>query len=265
MALRVPRSARIGGLLACAAVVLAVLPGSPSTPAVANTSAYALSTQTYPDGNRVVARWNPCQTAITYRVNPKYAAKKKKARTRAVKDVKRAMAQLGSATGMTFAFKGRTTMIPRNTSQTWATRQKSAEIHVAWVKQSTKKGRTNLLGRSGGGWAAGSGGYGYKFWRVGDEPWSGATGRGFVVLDASQNKKFKPGFGKGTRRGELLLHELGHVVGLDHVSSRSQVMYPTVGTSGSTSYAPGDREGLARLGRSAGCISVPNWVWNDLS
>ena len=41
-------------------------------------------------------------------------------------------------------------------------------------------------------------------------------------------------------------HELGHLVGLDHVDSASELMAPV--NTGQTTYGPGDLEGLARLG-----------------
>jgi Matrixin len=46
----------------------------------------------------------------------------------------------------------------------------------------------------------------------------------------------------------IILHELGHLVGLDHVEDPKQVMYPTTSSSVST-YASGDLNGLAKLGR----------------
>ena len=46
--------------------------------------------------------------------------------------------------------------------------------------------------------------------------------------------------------GSILLHELGHLVGLDHVPDEGELMYPQSITQ--TTYGPGDREGLARLG-----------------
>ncbi len=50
--------------------------------------------------------------------------------------------------------------------------------------------------------------------------------------------------------GPLLLHELGHAVGLDHVFDIGQVMYPTTSR---TEFGPGDLEGLWRVGNAAGC------------
>ena len=256
-----------GGLvLSALALLLGTVPTVASSPAVAGSSTYSLSRQTYPDGRSVVARWNPCQKAITYRVNTKYASGTKAGRAAALRDVKGAVSRLSAATGIKFRYVGATTLIPRSTSsKSWASRETAAEIYISWVKQSQTAGKSNLLGRAGKGWAAGSGGYAYKFWKVGNDPWHGATGRGFVVLDSAQNKSFKAGFGAGTTRGDLLLHELGHVMGLNHVASESQVMFPTITSHNNSGYAAGDRAGLQKLGHDAGCISVPGWVWKDLS
>ena len=43
-----------------------------------------------------------------------------------------------------------------------------------------------------------------------------------------------------------LLHELGHLVGLDHVDDPNELMYPRAAER--TSYGPGDLKGLALLG-----------------
>jgi len=51
----------------------------------------------------------------------------------------------------------------------------------------------------------------------------------------------------------VLLHELGHAVGLDHPMDSHQVMYPFASPTGAQSYAPGDLRGLWRVGASLGC------------
>ena len=52
----------------------------------------------------------------------------------------------------------------------------------------------------------------------------------------------------------VILHELAHAVGLDHVESTSQVMHSYEGSF--RSYQPGDLAGLKLLGREAGCNPV---------
>jgi hypothetical protein len=44
----------------------------------------------------------------------------------------------------------------------------------------------------------------------------------------------------------IVLHELGHLVGLAHVSDQSELM--NADNVGLLDYGPGDREGLAQLG-----------------
>ncbi|MDT7539850.1 MAG: Matrixin, partial [Actinomycetota bacterium] len=51
------------------------------------------------------------------------------------------------------------------------------------------------------------------------------------------------------------LHELGHVMGLDHPSDAHQLMAATLPNV--ASYQVGDNTGLTRLGRSAGCVNIP--------
>jgi hypothetical protein len=53
--------------------------------------------------------------------------------------------------------------------------------------------------------------------------------------------------------GQVFLHELGHAVGLAHVSRRSQIMYPDLSRYDHV-LGSGDRYRLRRVGMAAGCI-----------
>ena len=76
---------------------------------------------------------------------------------------------------------------------------------------------------------------------------------GIIVMDADATAT--PGFGYRYAHGSVLLHELGHIMGLDHVKDPDQLMYsgryPNYGLH---DFGAGDLEGLRRIGMDAGCL-----------
>jgi hypothetical protein len=76
---------------------------------------------------------------------------------------------------------------------------------------------------------------------------------GIIVMDAEATSE--RGFGHSYAHGSVLLHELGHIMGLDHVNDPDQLMYsgrhPNYGLR---DFGPGDLEGLRRLGIDTGCL-----------
>jgi hypothetical protein len=75
---------------------------------------------------------------------------------------------------------------------------------------------------------------------------------GTVSLDAGQFPEIlDQRDGEATASG-IVLHEMAHLVGLDHVADESQLMYPET-VRGVTDLADGDLTGLARLGQGA-CV-----------
>jgi hypothetical protein len=68
---------------------------------------------------------------------------------------------------------------------------------------------------------------------------------GIVVLDADVFDDF--GGSEEPYAQAIVDHEFGHLVGLDHVDDRGELM--NAENLGRTTYGPGDLEGLARLGR----------------
>jgi hypothetical protein len=87
-----------------------------------------------------------------------------------------------------------------------------------------------------------------------------AAGQGVWVsgrmrFNVETDYMYTPGFGSYGSRVALMMHEIGHMVGLDHVADDTKLMYPTV--SGAADAGRGDMDGFAAMG-SAGCVQVPH-------
>jgi hypothetical protein len=154
-------------------------------------------------------RWNPC-TTITWNW--------KKGKARDVALMRKAVANLSRAIGVTFA-------------------QTSTSPDVS-IRYSNKPGAQGALGL---------GGFRYTGGGQGEEIVAGS-----IDIDKKlKKKKSKRQFSKSVRK-ELFMHEWGHVVGLDHVDSRNELMYRSIGGY-LKNYGPGDREGLRILGDKTEC------------
>ena len=193
------------------------------------------------DGTRPV-RYDPC-TPVHYVVNTAEAP------ANGLDDLTEAVARLSAATGITFVFDGLTGEVPaahRGMAKNDRYPNGWPPVLVGWAQPA----ESDLL--TGG--AIGEGG----------STWYGAAGSeayvtGVVVIDGSQTAKLNPGFG-GNSLGAVLMHELGHVIGLDHVDDTSQIMFATV-TDKPAVFAPGDLSGLRQLGRASGCQRAPRAPW----
>ncbi|MGH2687923.1 MAG: matrixin family metalloprotease [Actinomycetota bacterium] len=54
-----------------------------------------------------------------------------------------------------------------------------------------------------------------------------------------------------------LMHELGHLLGLDHIDDAGQIMNPSGRSDSQAVWGQGDLAGLAAVGREAGCLTTP--------
>ena len=205
--------------------------------AVAGISDHAWSAE-FVDDHGVPARWDPC-TPIHFVVDLAYAP------AGALGDVQQAFARLAQATGMTFVDDGVRQERPerdRAAYQPDAYGQRWAPMLVSW----SPPAQTDLLGDPHA-----------QAVTVPIAVPGGGSGGSIVTAEVVLNadRLLPVGFGPGPSEGEVLMHELGHAVGLGHVSSRTEAMYPSV--RGVAAYGPGDLAGLDTLGRPSGCHPAP--------
>ncbi|MBT0771379.1 matrixin family metalloprotease [Kineosporia sp. J2-2] len=208
---------------------------------------YSIMKVSLNSGKTINARWNPCQSAVTWRANLSGLPKAKRAAM--LKTITASFKRLSAATGITYRYQGTTTFVPK----TGNLEKAPAEIVVAAVSKSRTDFpmNDNSLGYGGVLWSS---------WYGGTQGEGAAVMRGYVVLEAKAIQKLKTGFGSGLRQSNVILHELGHASGLEHVKDRKQQMYPTLTTASPSGFARGDLTGLKKVGRSAGCIAVPGYA-----
>ena len=194
------------------------------------------------------ARWNPCKP-VYWRVNPRWAPKG------AVADLRGAFARVHAATGLTFVYKGTTTLVPGTAAYDRA--NTDGYIIVAWAPDGSTRlipraprGFYGLMGMAGG-WSTTS--------------YGGANGKQYARIDkayvllSTSFPTLAGGFGRGNwygwqgTRGMLDMHELAHAVGLDHARSSTQIMYP-VAQRMRANWGAGDLTGLRLVGKAAGCV-----------
>jgi len=164
------------------------------------------------DGTPV--RWE--RSTITYSVS-------ETATSGDVETVAKAMRVLSDATGFKFRMVGRTSLIPSTTNLTEA----EADVTISWAERSDTDAFGNL-GRDS--LAAG-------FGLVGD----GAYAKGAVVVDVS-----KAPTGDSLQR--VIMHEMGHVLGLEHVQDKTQLMAADLTMSWGLKIGSGDLNGLRLVG-----------------
>ncbi len=182
-------------------------------------------------------RFDPC-SPVRYVVNTTTAP------PRAVDDVRAAVAKTSAATGIEFIFGGQTdepVSVDRPLVQEERYGRRWSPILIAWSPQDPALFREHSAGVATNSYAANDAG---RLVYV----------TGTVIMNASH--ELSHGFGAGRTWGKVILHELGHVVGLDHVDDPAEVMNPSL-VSSPANWGVGDLAGLRRLGSLAGCVESP--------
>lgn len=187
------------------------------------------------NGNIAVA-YDPCRP-IHYVVRPDGAPQGGAAL------ISDAVARVSAATGLKFIADGTTSEAPsreRKPFQPDRYGDRWAPILIAWVTTAENPDfAASVAGEAGSHPVARS-----------DGPRAYVTGQ--MQLDATKIGKLVR-MAEGNRMARaLVLHEFGHLVGLDHVADNKQLMYATTGSE-VVDFGPGDLTGLAELGRGP-CI-----------
>jgi hypothetical protein len=151
-----------------------------------------------------------------------------------------ALGRVSQATGLQFVIDGPTAEAPKRDRVPYQPDRypdQWAPVLVAWSdpEESNDLGG-DIAGKGGSSWL--------------ELPRGSVYVSGVVVLDGPDLAELlsQPG-GRDVARA-IVQHELGHLVGLDHVQDPTQLMYPETGGD-LTDYAAGDRRGLAALGQGA--------------
>lgn len=140
--------------------------------------------------------WSSCEP-IRVLVNPgRFGA-------RAEVEIRAAFSEMSQITGLRFTFAA-SDRVPRSDWALTRGEWSMPPVLVAWVDPQ----ETDLLGAAASGATVAN-------------PSGRGSGRrivtGAIALDASEYLEFSDGRGPGRTRRNLLLHEIGHLLGLDHV------------------------------------------------
>ena len=220
----------VATLTSPAAVTTAATAGS------AGTSRYRFAASY---GGRPV-RWDPC-TTIRWTVNLRGAP------PGGLAAVQTAVGRMARATGTRWVYVGRSSTVPRTSALPRTAGRAPAPVLIGWTDGRSsdllRGAPRRTLGVTRTVWFGGTHSNGTRV---------AATRGAVVALDRTDRLPLRG----GQSWTSVTLHELGHVMGLGHAADRRQLMAAVLPRDAADLRA-GDRAGLARLGRGAGCVRLP--------
>ncbi len=192
------------------------------------------------DGYQV--RMNPC-APVAYRINYGGMPVGEQAGARA--DLEEAMRRTTQATGITFSYKGSSTFVPKATTSAHQKYPKDVRLVVTWAIQR----ETSLDLTATRAWGGGGGIY------TNDTNGRRVIERtqGYVLF--GRPEQVPAGFANVNQRGAVLMHELAHVLGLDHAAGADMIMSINRNSENPATWGRGDLTGLRAKGLDQGCLA----------
>jgi hypothetical protein len=175
--------------------------------------------------------WDPCDE-LHYEINPDGSPFDDDETEEFVEE---AVEVVSHYTGLEFAYDGRTERRPEWDREFVPTIGRNEPVLISWATEDEVPQLEDDVAGVGGAIA------------VEVEP--GAWLRyvtGGVTLDSDAFEEIGSVFGDGGERRAILLHELGHLVGLDHVDSADELMFAD--NVGRRDFDTGDLNGLVAVG-----------------
>jgi hypothetical protein len=192
-------------------------------------------------------RWEPCRP-IHYELNLTNAP------ATAIADVNEAVARASRGSGIRFVFDGPTDRTPQEQEASDFRDPRSLDIRpvlIAWLPSAMFGEYADPNQALGVGYGVPGSGNGFWVYET-----------GLVVINA--DARLHAGFADSYATGPVVMHELGHVLGLGHVPDGGEIMWSPdepgsdlFPAANVTDWGEGDLAGLRRVGRAAGCIHAP--------
>jgi len=185
-------------------------------------------------------RWNPCEPIH-------YVLGRAGLTEGGIQDVHGAIDRITEVTGVEFTYDGLTDEQPSRDRRSYQPERygdRWAPVLIAWVDPAESDIPFEEEGQEAAAVASP---------QTPDDRSEHVYVSGWIAVNVEDPNP--SGFGLPGMQGPVVLHELGHVLGLGHAESNGNLMEPSGG--GVTSFGPGDLAGLAQLGRDQGCLVTP--------